>query len=189
MLRRLAALLPPLAAAVAFTAPTAAAATIRVTTTRDLASGAGACSLREAVLASNADSAVGGCPAGSGADVIKLRRGATYTLTIPGFDDTGEAGDLNVTGAVTINAPGATLDGGGIDRIFEVEAGGSLSLSNLTLTGGAPPSDDQFSGGGAIQSRGTVVLRRVSVTHNHASDEAGGAISSAGALTIIASSI
>ena len=60
--------------------------TITVTTTADEynTSGAGTgCAVREAIQAANTNSAFGGCPAGSSADVILLPAG-TYTLTRTG---------------------------------------------------------------------------------------------------------
>ena len=50
------------------TVPVRAASTLIVTTTSDSLADDGACSLREAIIAANTDSAIGGCLAGSGAD-------------------------------------------------------------------------------------------------------------------------
>ncbi len=58
----------------------AAAITVTITADEDSHPAAGAgCSLREAIIAANTDSAYGGCPAGSGDDVIQLGSG-TYIL-------------------------------------------------------------------------------------------------------------
>src|SRR5436305_1597098 len=77
---------------------TALAATIHVTTTADEKTAGNGCSLREAVLAANADDHGPGndCTAGSGADTIRLEV-ATYKLTAPGSDSAGLVGDLDVT--------------------------------------------------------------------------------------------
>ncbi len=63
--------------------PAAAATTIVVDSTADPASPAtdGNCTLREAVQAANTDTAVDGCPAGSGADTITLPAGTFTMLT------------------------------------------------------------------------------------------------------------
>ena len=64
---------------------TAGAATIEVTTAKDEldTSPDAKCSLREAVQSANTNTAVGGCPKGSGpADTIELAK-ARYALTIP----------------------------------------------------------------------------------------------------------
>jgi CSLREA domain-containing protein len=57
---------------------TVTAAAITVNTTDDELNADGDCSLREAIVAANTDTAVDACPAGSGADTINLPAG-TYT--------------------------------------------------------------------------------------------------------------
>src|ERR671920_1485404 len=68
-------------ALVATQAASAAAATITVTSLADDVVSDGSCTLREALLAANSDTAVDACAAGAGADVIVLGTG-TYTLAI-----------------------------------------------------------------------------------------------------------
>ncbi len=70
-----------LASVVGAALPAHAATTITVTSTADPATPVvdGDCTLREAVLAANTDTAVDGCPAGSGADTIVLPAG-TFTM-------------------------------------------------------------------------------------------------------------
>src|SRR5689334_20797495 len=72
-------------------------ATFLVTTTTDSNDGActvALCSLRDAVIAANAN---------AGADTITLSAG-TYTLTLVGAnEDAAATGDLDITGTVTIN--------------------------------------------------------------------------------------
>ena len=50
--------------------PARAAGPIMVTTSGDVIASDGLCSLREAIIAANTDSAVSDCPAGNGADTI-----------------------------------------------------------------------------------------------------------------------
>jgi CSLREA domain-containing protein len=89
------------------------AATFVVTKTADTNDGTcdSDCSLREAIIAANAN---------PGADVITLPAG-TYTLTIPGAgEDGGATGDLDILGDLTINGAGASttiVNGGGLDRV------------------------------------------------------------------------
>src|SRR3954452_4741746 len=83
----------------------ASAADLTPTTTADVVAQDGACSLREAVDAANADApsgpATGECPAGSGADRILLAP-AEYRLTLHGgSEDANARGDLDVTSAIT----------------------------------------------------------------------------------------
>jgi CSLREA domain-containing protein len=120
----------------------AQAATIIVNTTVDsLAPPAGACSLRAAIVAANTNTAVGGCPAGSATvtDTIVLPCG-TYTLGIAGADeDANASGDLDIAGDLILTGAGARttiIDGGGIDRVFEIRTG-TVTISDVTIRGGA----------------------------------------------------
>jgi CSLREA domain-containing protein len=105
----------------------ASAANFTVTTMADTADGVcdADCSLREAVIAANA------LP---GSDTIDVPAG-TYPLTRAGAcEDAAMTGDLDITGSVQIHGRGmgAIIDGGGLDRIFQV-LGGSLMLSGIAL--------------------------------------------------------
>ena len=99
------------------------AASIVVNTTDDEVNSDGDCSLREAIIAANTDTAVSGCAAGSGADVISIPFGI-YNLTLAGTgEDEAATGDLDILESVTINGSvvGATIiDGQGSDRVFDV---------------------------------------------------------------------
>ena len=66
----------------------------------------------------------------------------------------------DTTGTETITGPkvGVTVSGGGLSRVFEVEAGVTASISGMTITGGSAP------GVGVLQRRRPGQLRR----HNHA---------------------
>ena len=104
----------------------AGATSIQVTTTEDELTVDGECSLREAVIAANTNLAVDACQAGNpGHDGIWLQPDAVYTLAIPGRgEDLAATGDLDVTESLNVGleVPGqtATIDGGDIDRIFDV---------------------------------------------------------------------
>ncbi len=185
MPRRIVRIACALVAVAAVTAPNALASAIRVTTTADTPTAPGVCTLRDAVVASNTDTSVGGCAAGSGADVIQLHRGSTYTLSIPGRDEDASAtGDLDVTGRLTINGKGATIDAGGVDRVLSVQETGSLDLSHITLRGGAADSSLDPGEGGALLNLGSTVLKAVTVTDNRAAEFTGGAVLNGGVLTI-----
>jgi len=154
-----------LAVAVVVVAPTVVAAPavpaiaggtgeILVTTFDDEILVDGDCSLREAVIAANTDTAVDACPAGDGGDHILLGVGS-YELTIPGAgEDAGLTGDLDLTGSTNISTVDvgrngwATIDGGGLDRIFDVHGSARRwSVTWLILTNGDAGSGD----GGAIR--------------------------------------
>ena len=112
--------------------PRASAATFTVTKTADTNDGVcgGDCSLREAVIAANSI---------PGADVITLPSG-TYILTISGTnEDNAATGDLDIKDNLTLSGAGANMtiiNGGGIDRVFQISSNVIVSISNLTVSGG-----------------------------------------------------
>jgi len=118
-------------------------------------SGVGQCTLRSAIQAANASLAA--------ADTINLPPGK-YTLTIPGRNENVAAtGDLDITGiganALTIVGtgltPGATIiDGGGIDRVFDLGGNAPVTISNVTISGG---NSGGLVGGG-INTGGNAIL-------------------------------
>jgi CSLREA domain-containing protein len=168
--------------------PVEAASVISVTTTADENTANGACSLREAVIAANTDSAADSCPSGSGADTIVLPAG-TYVLSIPGsFEDAALTGDLDLTGDVTITGAGSIIDANGIDRVIDVLGDATVVLTGLTVRGGAAdPNDDN--GGGGINNKGVLTLLDSSVSGNAAVSSVGGGISSSGTMTVRRSTI
>jgi CSLREA domain-containing protein len=130
-------------AAAVLAAGVAEAAVIVVDTTADELNNDGDCSLREAVAATNSNSAVDGCPAGNvSQDSILIPIGGTISLTM---------GPLQITGLVTILGAGAdtlTIDGG-YQRIFEVDMtsdSSDFTLQQLRLRHGDAGSGD----GGAL---------------------------------------
>jgi CSLREA domain-containing protein len=157
------------------------AATITVNSTDDSLATDGNCTLREAILAANSDTAVDGCAAGSGPDVVVLPAG-TYVLTGEADEDAGLTGDLDVTDDLELVGAGAgTLPGAGTritppirispppcgplgcpfaqtDRIFDIDpagAGISVRLSEIRL-GPFFIEGTTIDEGGAIRNRGTL---------------------------------
>ena len=121
------------------------------------------CSLREAVVAANAN---------AGADVILLRAG-TYALSLAGAGEQAAAsGDLDLTGDLIVIGAGASqtiLDGGALDRVLDVAGGVAVELRDLTIRRG------QVAGaGGGIANAGHLVLRRCAVSGNTATGGATG---------------
>lgn len=122
------------------------------------------CSLREAVQAANAS---------PGADVILLRDD-TYVLSLSGADDNAASGDLDVLDELVVigqSAQYTIVDGPPADRLFQVAAGTSLELRDLTLRGGSPSGN-----GGAVLNAGSLTLVRTSFTGNHSTTGHGGAV-------------
>ena len=138
---------------------------IIVTKTSDSFDGAcdSDCSLREAVaLASSTP----------GEHRIRLQAGV-YQLSLPALRGTeGEVydedfnfdGDLDVYNSLRILGAGkdaTIIDGGGLDRLFEVFPEARLELKRLTLRNGLTSTD-----GGAISNHGTLLLSHVAVRNN-----------------------
>jgi CSLREA domain-containing protein len=171
--RRLRATLMTLAvlAGLALTTP-AQAARIKVETTADQFGGGEKCSLREAIRAANQDTPFGGCSAGNGKDVIRLRA-ATYRLSRPlvGSDTPGE-GDLDITEGVVIRgrSPHDTIVDGNrattSDRVLEV-LDGTVFIRGIQIRDGG---DELIAGGGIHSATGSSLnLRNVVVRENLAS--------------------
>jgi len=163
--------------------------TITVTTLADVDDGAttsiddlianpgadGEISLREAVIASNADT--------STHDTIVLGTGI-HTLSIAGGGD--KTGDLDINGPLEVigEADGSTtVDATGIDdRVFQIRD--QVALSNITIQGGETGSG----GGGAIIDAGArLEIENVVVTGNTASQ--GGGLRNLGTLEATNSTI
>ena len=162
----------------------AEAANLSVNDTSDsLVAGDGKCTLREAIINANTDSDTtdGDCAAGSGADVIDLPMG-TYTLAITGnVEDAAFTGDLDITDDLTITGAGSDvtiIDGGGIDRVFDVKLGNMLEISAITVQNGNAPF------GAGFFNLGTLIITASSVINN---DDT--AILNHGSLTITGSAV
>lgn len=157
-----------------------------VNTTEDENNGTGKLSLREAIIAANTNE--------DSEDTIQLQAGQTYTLTREGrWEDNSATGDLDITnGTINIKVIGnkskeTTIDAGGIDRVFNVEEGSTLNLTNLKVTGGS-----NVNMGGGIMNVGTTAIENSIITGNTVSDSnvtEGGGIFSAGTLIIKNSTI
>jgi CSLREA domain-containing protein len=165
----------------------AAAATLTVTTFDDLSGpGDGRCSLREAIAAVNSPGTAGSdcASAAFGANTIVIPAG-TYPVASrfdPGTGDMGEmviaptVTSLTIVGAgegkTTIGArPGLT------DRLLRVSAGATVTIKDLTLTGGNAAAGNSASAGnaggdgangGAILNAGSLTLLDSAVTDSRA---------------------
>jgi hypothetical protein len=122
-----------------------------------------ACSQAALVAAIDAANSAGG-------GVLDLAHGCDYQLT--SSPDSSENGLPAITTAIKIKGNKATIDGTDSFRDFEVDAPGSLSAHDLTITGGSADL-----GGGIANFAGTVMLDHSRVTHN-AAILAGGGIAS-----------
>ncbi len=163
--------------------------TITVNSTLDVIdANDGKCTLREAVIAANSDTAsgvtAGECPAGAGADIIVLPA-APFLLTIaPAGSDDATTGDLNITSTMTIIGAGEAstiIDASTIhDRVFDVTAN-QFTLSQVRIQRGRAVGD-----GGGIYLEGSAAqysLSHLSVLSSTATTTGGG-IWNDGALTM-----
>jgi CSLREA domain-containing protein len=124
--------------------------------------GNGTCTLRAAVDEAN-QHAVPGHP--NAIDLIVDSR-----LTIAGAgDDANVSGDLDLTSPTTVAGGGHRVDGGGLDRVFDVRSDG-VSLDGVVILGGhlpSPASSDLTTGGAGIrQTTGQLTISHSVVEDN-----------------------
>jgi len=118
------------------------------------------CTLADQIIAANTDAPAGACPAGQGADTIRLRESIVLDAPLP-----------PITSQVTIDGKGYTVDGDNRLRVFEV-VGGQAVIKNLRLINGRGAGED----GGAIYAHtdAEVLISQVTFTNNTA--KSGGAV-------------
>jgi len=148
--------------------PAEASTTFKVTRFDDPVPGsclAGNCSLREAIMAANAN---------PGTDTIQVPAGL-YTLTVPGELPITDSVVIEKTGSgstATVNANG-TITGA---RAFEITSA-NVTLDNISVENGAPPPapDGSAAGGGILIDAGaSLTMNGGVVSHNFAAGTSGG---------------
>jgi CSLREA domain-containing protein len=166
------------AAALPFAAQPATAATRALITVNSLADNAandGHCTLREAVVASNSNTASGAaageCAAGGTDDTIVFSVVGTVALATHLPD---------ATGSMVIDGGGlVSIDANGSSGVMITDSGSSVTFKNLTLRGGT------VSYGGVMISSGLLVIDNCVVVGGNASGDGGAvAVSNGGAATI-----
>ncbi len=203
------ALLLVLALSAVFAHTASAAATVTVNTTGDTTqAGDGACSLREATLFANGNTAEPDCAPGTAS--------GTTTIVVPAGSYGLGGQPLSLTGAATLVGAGAattTVNAARASQVFFIRDGANVAISGMTITGGLSGqtvgTDPVFGlPGGGINNNGTLALNQVIVTANRTSPGAttancmqvnvgctggtggpGGGIANAGTLTIANSAI
>jgi CSLREA domain-containing protein len=140
---------------VAVSASAAFATDYVVTTTTDAAGvcTVADCSLRAAIAAANGDPSAH----------LVLGVNQTYALSL---------GRLSITGPMTIDGNGSTVDGSGLDRVFDVSGAFTLTVNNLTITNGLASGFLSLGGGLSIHGA-NVVLNACTVIGNSTASEAG----------------
>jgi uncharacterized repeat protein (TIGR01451 family)/CSLREA domain-containing protein len=160
------------------------AASITVNSVADVVANDGQCTLCEAIIAANTDTASGGaageCVAGSGDDTLDL-------TGISGFIHLG--GPLpEITSNVVVVGPGrmnliVRRNSGGDYRVCRVSAAANVTIAGLTISTGRVVGDH----GGGIYNAGTLTLTDSTVSGNNA--YLGGGIYNAGTLTLVNSTV
>ena len=124
-----------------------------------------ACSLREAILSANSDTAVAGCTPGDGPDVINMIAGTTVTFTQIDPASEGYSGLPVIDSDITIQGNGSTLirDNAAPNlRLFQMKPNSSLHLNSLTLQNG------RYGNGNAIYAMDaySLSIRNSTVSNN-----------------------
>jgi CSLREA domain-containing protein len=156
---------------------TTEAATIVVNSLADVSNPTdGLCTLREAITAANTDTASGAtpgeCNAGSGSDTVNFSVTGTITLT---------SVLNNISTNISIAGPGAnqlTISGNNARRVFQINSGGVVNISDITLANGNGTCCQEIDGG-VINNKGTLTLTRVNLFGNTAFGN-GGALYNSG---------
>ena len=133
------------------------------------------CSLREAIVAANTS---------PGPDRVILGTTLTYTLSVGGADPSGVlvpgSGDLDILDALTIDGNGSTVNGGGIDRVFEIQGVFTVTINNLSVVNGVATGPVSPGGGIYVGAGTTLVLDASTVAGNSTALETGGRDSGGG---------
>ena len=115
------------------------------------------------------------------------------TLTGASGEDANASGDLDIGKNLSIEGAGlhqTVIDGGSLDRVFDIFAPATVTLSDLLIRNGRV-----IERGGGIRNGGTLTLNRVIVRANVATRDAlnehpeGGGIANDGALTLVESTV
>ena len=112
--------------------------------------------------------------------------GQAIVLSIAGTgEDAALTGDLDISSNIVITGNGAantSIDGDGIDRVFEVHAHATVDLSLMTVANGLEER------GGGIANDGTMIIANSVFSHNTATSF-GGAIYNLHAMTIAGTTV
>jgi len=120
----------------------------------------------------------------AGAQTITLPAGI-YLFALVGIGENAAAtGDLDITGDLKINATSddsTIIDGGGLDRIFEIFPGAVVKIDGVVIRNGYPGIG--IGRGGGIRNRGVMTLAN-SVVTNNTGTFLGGGIWNSGTMTL-----
>jgi len=148
------------------------------------------CTLENAIISANTDTATGECDAGSGDDVVRLHsQSALLTSASYGLasGDTAFNITTNITiegktiaGGTSTNSPGIIRRfGGGDFRLFRVAAGSTLTLNDIQVRGGELSGNEE-NGAAVFVDGGTLTLNNSTLTENVVASGDGGAVFASG---------
>ncbi len=142
----------------------------------------GGCSLPDAIRSANTDSVVGGCEAGSGADIINIPQ-QTITLTNAAVDGEqyGESGLPLINSEISIQGNGATIERDSSADPFRILALDStsnalLTMESITLTGGFAYNPGGGYGGAIYVGELTSLVLNSTTISGNTSDGYGGGV-------------
>ncbi len=124
------------------------------------------CTLADQIIAANTDAPAGACPAGNGADFIRLRQNIRLRAPLP-----------SIKSDITIDGRGHTISGDSRFRIFNIEAG-KVVFKHLSLTDGRNLGEQPEGFGGAVTLRNSAELILSNATFRYNKAWMGGAVAS-----------
>jgi CSLREA domain-containing protein len=139
------------------------------------------CSLREAIQLANQN---------PGPDVVVVPAGDPYVLTIPGrLEDLAQTGDLDIYGELTVVGAGAAttiVDGGALDRVFDVRNGAAVTFTGLTIRNGdtGTSQGENFGGGIYAENAVSLTVRNSVITGCRVQTSGGGIFANASPVTV-----
>ncbi len=124
------------------------------------------CTLADQIIAANTDAPSGACPAGDGADVIRLRQDIRLSAPLP-----------SITSDIAIDGRGHSISGDSRFRIFDIESG-NVVLKYVTLADGRNLGEHPEGFGGALTLRNRAELILFNATFRDNKARMGGAVAS-----------
>jgi hypothetical protein len=134
----------------------------------------GQCTLPDAVYSAVHDTAVNGCAAGSGADVITFT--VSGTISLPN--------QLDIYSNVTISGPGAanlTIAPSGTNRAFNIYGGPTVTISGVTIQGNGTAN---VRGGAILLYSGNLTIQNCVLSGNVTTSRGGAIYIYSGGLTV-----
>ena len=124
------------------------------------------CTLSDQIIAANTDAPAGACPAGDGADVIRLRRNITLSEPLP-----------SINSDITIDGYGHTISGDSRLHILDIESG-NVVVKHIALVNGRNTGAQPDGYGGAVTLRKSANATFVDTTFRNSKARMGGALAS-----------